>query len=88
MLRRQVKTYSKRYGSSHNRTGIPDRTDIDERPADANNRERIGDWEADTIIGMNHKGVILTLDDRRTRLRLAVPLPGKKAQIVAKEVVN
>ena len=49
-LRHQNKTYRKRYGSAHNRTGIPNRTDIDERPEVANNRERIGDWEADTII--------------------------------------
>ena len=32
-LRHQEKTYRKRYGSAHNRTGIPDRRDIDERPA-------------------------------------------------------
>jgi IS30 family transposase len=49
-LRHQGKTYRKRYGSTHNRTGIPNRVDIDQRPAAANNRERIGDWEADTII--------------------------------------
>jgi IS30 family transposase len=33
--------------------------DIDERPEEANNRERIGDWEADTIIGKNHQAFIL-----------------------------
>ena len=81
-LRHQEKTYRKRYGSAHNRTGIPDRRDIDERPAAANSRERIGDWEADTIIGKNHKGAIVTLDERKSKLRLAAPLPGKKAKYV------
>lgn len=81
-LRHQGKTYRKRYGSAHNRSGIPNRVDIDKRPAEANNRERIGDWEADTIIGKNHKGAIVTLDDRKSKLRLAAPLPGKKAQYV------
>lgn len=57
--------------------------DIDERPREANNRERVGDWEGDTIIGKNHKGAIVTLDDRKTKLRLAAPLPGKTAQTVA-----
>ena len=81
-LRHQNKTYRKRYGSAHNRTGIPNRVDIDERPEVANNRERIGDWEADTIIGKNHKGAIVTLDERKSKLRLAFPLSGKKAQPV------
>lgn len=79
-LRHQAKRYRKRYGSAHNRTGIPNRTDIDERPDEANNRSRIGDWEADTIIGKNHKGAIVTLDDRKSKLRLAAPLLGKTAQ--------
>lgn len=81
-LRHQNKTYRKRYGSAHNRNGIKDRVDIDERPEVANNRERVGDWELDTIIGKNHKGAIVTMDDRKTKLRLAYPLPGKKAQDV------
>ncbi len=78
-LRHQNKTYRKRYGASHNRTGIPNRVDIDERPVEANNRERVGDWEADTIIGKNHQGAIVTLDDRKSKLRLAAPLVRKKA---------
>lgn len=86
-LRHQGKTYRKRYGSAHNRSGIPNRVDIDERPVEANNRERIGDWEADTIIGKNHKGAIVTLDDRKSKLRLAAPLPGKKAQYVKEAMI-
>ena len=78
-LRHQNKTYRKRYGTTRNRTGIPNRVDIDKRPEVANNRERVGDWEEDTIIGKNHKGAIVTLDERQTKLRLAAPLSGKKA---------
>ena len=87
-LRHQGKTYRKRYGSAHNRTGIPNRVGIEERPAIANNRERVGDWEADTIIGKNHKGAIATLDERKTKLRLAVPLPGKKAKAVKQAMID
>ena len=86
-LRHQNKTYRKRYGSAHNRSGIPNRVDIDERPEEANNRERIGDWEADTIIGKNHKGAIVTLDERKSKVRLAFPLSGKKAQPVLEATV-
>lgn len=86
-LRHQGKTYRKRYGSAHNRTGIPNRRDIDDRPAEVNTRERIGDWEADTIIGKNHKGAVVTLDERKSKLRLAAPLPGKKAKYVRDAII-
>ena len=78
-LRHQNKTYRKRYGSAHNRTGIPNRRDISDRPAEANHRTTVGHWEADTIIGNQHQGAIVTLDERKTKLRLAAPLPRKKA---------
>ena len=87
LLRHQGKTYRKRYGNAHNRTGIPNRVGIEERPEAANKRERVGDWEADTIIGKNHKGAIVTLDDRKTKLRLSAPVTGKKAALV-KDVIN
>jgi len=87
-LRHQNKTYRKRYGAGHNRTGIPNRVDIDERPVEANNRERVGDWEADTIIGKNHQGAIVTLDDRKSKLRLAAPLAGKKARNVKDAMIK
>jgi len=87
-LRHQSKTYRKRYGAAHNRSGIPNRTDIDERPEAANKRERVGDWEADTIIGKNHKGAIVTLDDRKSKLRLAMPTGGKKARNVTDSIIS
>ncbi len=87
-LRHQGKTYRKRYGSAHNCSGIPNRVDIDKRPAVANNRKRIGDWEADTIIGKNHKGAIVTLDERKSKLRLVAPLQGKKANLVKNAMIT
>lgn len=89
-LRHQNKTYRKRYGSAHNRSsnGIRDRVDIDQRPDEANNRERVGDWEGDTIIGKNHKGAIVTLDERVSKLRLAMPTGGKKADKVRDAIVQ
>jgi IS30 family transposase len=87
-LRHQGKKYRKSYGTNSNRTGIPNRVDIDERPEEANNRERVGDWEADTIIGKNHKGAIVTLDERKSKLRLAFPLPGKNAQDTTDAIIT
>jgi IS30 family transposase len=37
-------------GHPNNRTGIPNRIDIDQRSDAVNNREVFGHWEADTII--------------------------------------
>ncbi len=87
-LRHQNKTYRKRYGSARNRNGIPNRTDIDERPEVANNRERVGDWEADTMIGKNHQGALVTLDERKTKLRLALPVTSKKANAVTEAIMS
>lgn len=81
-LRHQNKTYRKRFGSAHNRHGIPNRTDIEERPDIVNTRARVGDWEADTMIGKDHKGVFVTLDERKSKLRLALPVSRKKASEV------
>ena len=86
-LRHQNKRYRKRYGSPRNRSGIPNRVDIDHRPEVANMRQRVGDWEADTIIGKNHQGAIVTLDERKSKLRLAYPLRGKRSGVVT-EAIN
>lgn len=86
-LRHYGKTYRKRNHGLGKHIGIPDRVDIDERPEAANNRERLGDWEADTIIGKNHKGAVVTLDERVSKLRLAYPLVRKKAVAVKEAIV-
>ena len=82
-LRHKQKPYRKRYGSSNGCTnsakGIPNRVDIDQRPQEVNDRLRVGDWEADTVIGAHHKGAIVTLDERVSKLRLALPQIGKFA---------
>ena len=40
---------------------INDRISIHERPQVVKERSRISDWEADTIIGQNHKQAIMTV---------------------------
>ncbi len=58
---------------------IPNRGDIDERPKIVASKERFGDWEADTIIGKDHQGAILTLAERRSKLTLIYKLKAKTA---------
>ena len=62
---------------------IVDRTPISRRDQVTNNRERLGDFEGDTIIGKNHQGAILTLVDRVSKLTKIRPLGSKNAQNLA-----
>jgi len=64
---RRKKKYRKRSIKRDNRGRIPNQKSIEERPGVVERRERIGDWEADTIIGKGKKGAIVTLVDRKSR---------------------
>lgn len=74
-LRRQHR-YRKRIHKYSKRFGWDKRRPICERPSIVDERSRIGDWEADTIIGGGRKGVVLSLVERRSRLVLLEKLPG------------
>ena len=87
-LRHKNKPYRKRYGANRIGKTIPNRIDIDNRPKIVNERSRIGDWEADTIIGHQHKGAILTLDERKSKIKLAFPLGRKTANNVVLAMIN
>ena len=55
---------------------LSNRRSIEERPAEINNRERMGDWEMDCIeSGRSGKGGLLVLIDRRTRYTVLGRLP-------------
>ena len=62
------KKYKRRAGSPGARGQICNRVSIEERPAIVDKKERIGDWEADTVIGKGHKGVLVTLSERVSKL--------------------
>jgi IS30 family transposase len=64
---RHKKKYRKRSGNGDNRGKIPNKTSIEDRPEVVEARKRIGDWEADTIVGKGKKGAIVTLVDRKSR---------------------
>jgi IS30 family transposase len=69
-LRHSRRKRKKRYGSHERRGQIPNRVAIDKRPEIVDTRRRIGDWEADTIIGRNHKGAMVTLVERKSKYTL------------------
>ena len=62
---RHTRTYIERRGK------IPISNNISDRPQEANNRTRIGDWEADTVIGKRGGACLVTLVDRKSRFLLS-----------------
>ena len=60
---------------------IPNRVDITERPQVVDARERLGDWEGDTIHGQNAH--LVTLVDRKSRFTLAKRVLRKTKEDVA-----
>lgn len=83
------KVYRKRGLKNQDRRGqLTNRTDITHRPIEADNRERLGDYEGDTMIGKNHKGVLVTLVDRKSREIKIQALSNRKAHRVTKACIN
>lgn len=68
---------------------IKDRVSIENRPEIVDKKQRMGDWEIDTIIGKNKKGAIVTIVERKTAFLMMRKLElGKNAKGVAKQVID
>lgn len=87
-LRHRGKKYNKRKHSNHRRGIIPNRRDIDERPEIVEEKSRLGDWEADTIIGSKHSGALLSLVDRHSKATILAKLPAKRAEDVENAITS
>jgi len=80
---RRRHTYRNRMHKYRCRKGWDTRRPIDERPAVVETRSRIGDWEADTIVGREHRGGVLSLVERRSRYCVLHKVATKSAPLVA-----
>lgn len=88
-LRQSGKKKRKKYGSKKdNRGTIKNRTSIEQRPEIVDKLIRIGDWEADTIIGKNHKSVMVSLTERRSMFQLLKKVKNKSAKQVSKAIIK
>lgn len=76
---RSQKKQRKRYSGYIRRGQIPNRTSIDKRPQIVASKGRFGDWEADTIVGARHKGGILSVVERKSKLTRLRKLATKAA---------
>ena len=83
-LRHSGKKYNKRKSKNSGRGLIPNRVDIDQRPSVVAAKSRIGDWEADTIIGANHRGAVMSHVERKSKYTKLAKLRDKSADSVVR----
>ncbi len=87
-LRHAHKKRKKRYGAHDRRGRIFGRVSIDQRPAIVDIKQRIGDWEIDTVIGKNHQGALVTLVERKSKFTLIKRVMHKKADKVTRAAID
>jgi len=87
-LRQANKRRRKRYGLRERPGQIKERVSIDERPKIVDRKSRFGDWEIDTIIGKNHRGVLISIVERRSRYTLIVKAKSKQADEVSNKTIE
>lgn len=82
------KKRQKRYGKNDRRGQIKDRVSIDQRPAVVDKKQRVGDWEIDTIIGANHQGALVSAVERKSNFSCIRFVQKKEAGLVAKAIFD
>ena len=89
-LYRYLRQGHKRYRKGMNSalSPIKDARSIDERPAIVDSRERLGDWEADTVLGKQGTGVLVTLAERKSRFYLVKRVASKQATVVRDAIIE
>jgi len=65
---------------------IPDRVSIHQRPTKAHLRSQFGHWEGDLVHFRRQRDILLTLQERKTRLTLARRLLSKDAELTASAI--
>ena len=78
----------KRTGDYDRRGKIPNQVSIEDRPEIVEQRERIGDWEGDTIIGAGRQGAIVTLVERKSRYTLLKQVANRTAAVVENAILD
>lgn len=87
-LRRRGRKYMSRANRKAGRWLIPNRVDISEREAIVETKSRIGDWEADTVIGAGRSGVIVTLAERHSKIVLFQRVADKSKESVCTAIIE
>lgn len=89
-LRHRAGCYKSRLLKNDKRGKIKNQRSIEDRPEIVSEKQRIGDFEVDTIVGA-HSGsasVLVTLVDRRSRFTLIAKASNKTAEAVSHTILN
>jgi IS30 family transposase len=86
LLRQGKRRYRKGYGKK--RSPIPDAVSIEQRPAVVDARTRLGDQEADLVLGKQGTGAIVTLVERKSRIYLTKKVFSKDSAEVATAIIS
>lgn len=70
------------------RTRIKDQVSIDLRPKHIQQRQEVGHWEGDLMIGVGQKSAIATLVERKTRYTIVMKIKDRKSKTVTKEFAS
>jgi IS30 family transposase len=82
------KVRRKRYGSYQRRGQITGRRSIEARPPVVETKRRLGDWEADTIIGAHHQGAIVSVVERKSKLTFLKKVRRKSSAAVEQALIE
>jgi transposase, IS30 family len=86
-LRHRGKT-RKKAGSIETRGKIKVTHTIHERPKEADNRNVIGHWEADTVVGKTGSSTVLTIVDRSSRFLIAGKLERNRSILLKDKMID
>lgn len=87
-LRNNGRRYRKRGALKGSRGLIMNRVPIEKRPQIVEKKTRLGDLEVDLIIGKDHKGAIVTINDRVTGVLKMKYVSSKTAKSVGDVIIN
>ncbi len=87
-LRTKGKKYKNRSNLNNTRGQIVGRIDITQRPNIVEKKERFGDLEIDLVIGANHKGALLTINDRATGMLKMKYIESKESKVVEQNAIE
>lgn len=76
---RSQKAQRRRDRGYQRRGQIPNRVSIEKRPAIVDRKQRIGDWEGDTIVGAQRKSALFSVTERKSKLQQLCKLANKSA---------
>jgi IS30 family transposase len=86
-LRSQGKAYRKTGAAKDKRGQIVGRVGIEQRPKVVEEKTRLGDFEIDLVIGKDHQGALLTINDRATGELRMKKIDNKEAENVHQAVI-